>query len=137
MSFFYLFLSSIRECLFDVNIYTSLPLRLTANLINRFLHLFLSSIRECLFGVNIYTSLPLALTANLINRFLHLFLFIPTNRINLLISNYCKADTSFCFFSCYFDRICSAFINFNIKLIGCGNSVTFINRFFPVFLNFY
>ena len=40
MSFFYLFLSSIRECLFDVNIYTSLPLALTANLINRFLHLF-------------------------------------------------------------------------------------------------
>ena len=41
MSFFYLFLSSIRECLFDVNIYTSLPLALTANLINTFLHLFL------------------------------------------------------------------------------------------------
>ena len=41
MSFFYLFLSSIRECLFDVNIYTSLPLALTANLINRFFYLFL------------------------------------------------------------------------------------------------
>ena len=41
MSFFYLFPSSIRECLFDVNIYTSLPLALTANLINTFLHLFL------------------------------------------------------------------------------------------------
>ena len=41
MSFFYLFPSSIRECLFDVNIYPSLPLALTANLINTFLHLFL------------------------------------------------------------------------------------------------
>ena len=49
---------------FAIVFYTSLPLALTANLINRFLHLFLSSIRECLFGVNTYTSLPLALTAS-------------------------------------------------------------------------
>ena len=41
MSFFYLFLSSIRECLFDVNIYTSLPLALTANLITTVFYLFL------------------------------------------------------------------------------------------------
>ncbi|WP_212145399.1 hypothetical protein, partial [Campylobacter coli] len=34
--FFYLFPSSIRECLLSVNIYTSLPLALTANLINEF-----------------------------------------------------------------------------------------------------
>ena len=74
MSFFYLFPSSIRECLLSVNIYTSLPLALTANLINEFFYHFPSSIRECLFDVNIYTSLPLALTANLINTFLHLFL---------------------------------------------------------------
>jgi hypothetical protein len=41
MSFFYLFSSSIRECLFGVNIYTSLPLALTANLINEVFYLFL------------------------------------------------------------------------------------------------
>ncbi len=40
MSFFYLFLSSIREFFFGVNIYPSLPLAFTANLINEFLHLF-------------------------------------------------------------------------------------------------
>ena len=55
---------------FSIVFYTSLPLALTANLINEFLHLFPSSIRECLFGVNIYTSLPLALIAYLINEFI-------------------------------------------------------------------
>ncbi|MCG4955029.1 hypothetical protein, partial [Enterocloster bolteae] len=61
---------SIRECLFGVNIYTSLPLAFTAYLINEVFYLFPSSIRECLFGVNIYTSLPLALIAYLINEFI-------------------------------------------------------------------
>ncbi|WP_418845888.1 hypothetical protein, partial [Phocaeicola sp.] len=68
--FLHLFLSSIRECLFGVNIYTSLPLAFTAYLINEVFYLFPSSIRECLFGVNIYTSLPLALIAYLINEFI-------------------------------------------------------------------
>ena len=35
--FLHLFLSSIRECLFGVNIYTSLPLALIAYLINEFI----------------------------------------------------------------------------------------------------
>ena len=37
---------------FAIVFYTSLPLALTANLINRFLHPFLSSIRECLQDAN-------------------------------------------------------------------------------------
>ena len=59
---------------FAIVFYPSLPLALTANLINRFFYLFSLIIRECLFGVNTYPSLPLALTANLINRFFYLFL---------------------------------------------------------------
>ena len=58
----------------SVNIYTSLPLALTANLINEFFLPFSVKYKGVPFDVNIYTSLPLALTANLINTFLHLFL---------------------------------------------------------------
>ena len=85
----------------SVNIYTSLPLALTANLINRFLHLFLSSIRECLFGVNTYTSLPLALTANLITTVFYLFL--RTDKLELLV--YSDTKIIFCICThCIFEK---------------------------------
>ncbi len=47
-----------------------------------------------------------------------------------------KADTSvFGLFSCHCNCICTAFINFKIKLLGTDEFLAYIERFFIAFLN--
>lgn len=64
-----------------------------------------------------------------------LMLGIQQTGICLLISNYCKADTSFRFFTRYCNCIRSTFFNINIKFIRKGDIYTFIDRYFIIFLN--